>query len=116
MVEENSKEHIIKEYSSVSEAIVMRLGIDDPLHMQSGGLAIEDDPSAAAAQKNKFAQKRARRKETRGSVSYYGPRNDRKYASYLRLAHESYIKMTDDYYGSQVGLGMWEVPKKFDNF
>ena len=36
--------------------------------------------------------------------------------AYLKLAHESYIKMTDDYYGSQVGLGMWEIPKNFDEF
>ena len=73
VVDENSKEEIPKDYSSVSEAIVISTQID-PLHVK-GGLAIEDDPTnpSAAPQKTKAAKKRARQRENRGAEAYYQP-------------------------------------------
>ena len=67
--------------------------------------AIADAPPDQQS-KSKSAKKRGRQRAT--DSQYYQKKGDAKYASYLRLALSSYVKMQDDYYGSY--MGMWEFP------
>ena len=101
LVTDNSSDEILAPCSCVSEATVIKLGSSlDPLNIKRS--AIEDAP-AKPQDMSKNAKRRARQR-AKAPQQFYEKKRDTKYIPCLRLALCSYVKMTDDYYGSRMGI------------
>ena len=108
MVERSGKSYILENDVSVSEAILLRLGRDDL--PQRTVLADAEQPQSAAS------KTRAKKRAEQGPQDYDLQKWGHRYISLLRIARASYVKMTDDYYGSQTGVGMWDFPTNIEHF
>ena len=119
-VKKYEEEKFLSRHGSVSEAILMNLKREPPVLRPPGATgepmeAIEDQQFEAKAV-SKSAARRQRKKVQAGGAGELkattgGPK---KFAGYLRYAHQAIVKLPADYYGSSNGMGMWRLPE-FEN-
>ena len=84
----------------------MRIGLDTELKVTV----------APPVEQSTASKKRAKKNARMEAGEYDMLKNLKAYVGYLRLARCAYVKLTDDYHGSSVGLGMWEIPADYHDF